>query len=242
MRIRKYTLCWSTALLAGAVLLGGCDVITAQNITDSSGSGMNGGGTGMNGGPGRNGGGMRGMMNADVMGKVISVNGSTLKIELLEQTRSRDQSRTGDRNARPDTDGQSADGTSSANSTAPAPTNSSDPSNPSNTGNAGNTDHAGNAGTDQGTGAGQPLPGGTSPGRQMEMNSTGEEKTLQISGDVQISEGPGMMPQLNAADSKTNSATSAMESTLKLSDLKAGETVMIWYKENTGTVERIMVM
>lgn len=242
MRIRKYTLCWSAALLAGAVLLGGCDVITAQNITDSGSSGMNGGGMGMNGGPGRNDGGMRGMMNADVIGKVISVHGSTLKIELMEQTISRAQSRTGDRNAQPDAAGQTADGISPANSGAPAPTNSTDPSNPSNTGNAGNTDHPGNAGTDQGKGAGQLSPGGAAPGGQMEMNSTGEEKTLQVSGEVQISERPGMTPQLNAADSKTNSATSAMESASKLSDLEAGETVMIWYKENTETVERITVM
>ncbi|WP_017815019.1 hypothetical protein [Paenibacillus shenyangensis] len=232
MRSKKYVWCWSAMLLSGAMLLGGCDVITSQNITANSGAGMNGngGGMGMNGGPGRNGGSMRGMMNADVIGKVISVSGNTLHIELMEQSHSdgQPQARTGST----DTDTPAVQGSPADHSSSSAPTTGSN--RPSDSSNSPGTDH-----TDAGNSQQPPGNEGTN------LNSTGEKRALQVSEEVQISEGPGMMPQINADPSSASTAdpaTAANRSELQLSDLQAGETVMIWYKDNTETVDRITVM
>ncbi|MEO2205508.1 hypothetical protein ABGV42_17385 [Paenibacillus pabuli] len=87
-------------LLAGcAVLLAACDVITAQKITNTgTAQGMNGGGM-INGGPGMNGGMQRGggmndrtggpddmrvAMNADLTGRIVSIDGDTVTLALLE--------------------------------------------------------------------------------------------------------------------------------------------------------------
>ncbi|ANF96645.1 hypothetical protein [Paenibacillus bovis] len=231
MRHKTYALCWSAALLSGAILLSGCDVITAQNIPANGGSGMNGGGMGMNGGPGRNGSSMRGMMNADIIGKVISVNGNMLNIELMEQSRNGTKSEASAGQTRTDTKGSS---TADSSTSAPRPDRNSLP------------DKNGSSDAERST-TGTPQ---QSPGRDgggPELNSTGEKKTLKVSEEVQISEGPGMMPQMStkpstSATDPTNPANPIAGSELQLSDLKAGETVMIWYKQNTETVERITVM
>ena len=141
MRKRVHVILTRLMMLVCSLALVSCDAITAQKITNTgSGSfpGMNGGGRngapGMNGRQGtdraassRNGNSMRGMMNADLMGKILSVDGDTVTVELVE---------------------------------------------------------------------------------------TGEQKTLTISTD----------------------------SAIKTSDLKEGQTIIVWYKENTETVERITVV
>ncbi|SDM21994.1 hypothetical protein SAMN05428961_111113 [Paenibacillus sp. OK060] len=192
MRKNGYLTSAMLLLLTCSVLLSACDVITAQNITNTgSVQGMNGGGM-MNGvGPGMNGGAqrgggqgmngrtggqddMRGMMNADLTGKVISATGSTVTISLLEV---QDNSSTGSTN---------------------------------------------------GNGR-QP---GASRGGSMEMKDTGIEMKLDISEDVDITEGMGM-----GAPGNNQNANSSIQ----VSDLKKGDVVMVWYKENTETVERMVV-
>lgn len=178
-------------LLAGcAVLLAACDVITAQNITNTgTAQGMNGGGM-MNGGPGMNGGmqrgggmndrtggpdDMRGAMSADLTGRIVSIDGDTVTVALLE-----------------------FQGFSSQNST--------------------------NQGQQDGS------PGSGSRG----MNETGVEMKLKLNADVSITEGMEMGRRSNTS-SDTNGA-------IQVSDLKEGDVVMVWYKENTETVERMAVV
>lgn len=117
---------------------------------------------------------MRGMMNADLTGRVISVEGSTVTIALLEV---QDNSTTGSTN---------------------------------------------------GNGR-QP---GVSRGGSTDMKDTGIEMKLNIGDDVNISQGMGM-----GAPGNNQSA----DSSIQVSDLKEGDVVMVWYKENTETVERMVV-
>ncbi|OMF61584.1 hypothetical protein BK141_20615 [Paenibacillus sp. FSL R5-0765] len=161
-------------------MLTACDVITAQNITKTSsaqgmnGGGMpNGGGLGMNGRTPRGGRGTagmndrtgssgmtQGMMNADITGRVISVNGNTVTLALLEVQ---------------DT---------------------------------------------------------SSPSRG--WKDTGMEMKLSISDDVTITEGMGTPRSGNSSPSANSS--------IPVSDLQKEDIVMVWYKDNTETVERVMVV
>ncbi|WP_339189741.1 hypothetical protein MKX33_06495 [Paenibacillus sp. FSL R5-0490] len=105
MQKNKYFTSVTILLLLGcSVMLTACDVITAQNITNTgsaqsmNGGGIpNGGGLGMNGGTPRGGRGTagmndrtgspgmtQGMMDADTTGRVISVNGNTVTLALLK--------------------------------------------------------------------------------------------------------------------------------------------------------------
>lgn len=193
MRKKGYLTSAMLLLFTSTVLLSACDAITAQNITNTGsaqgmngGGMMNGGGPGMNGGTQRGGGGqgmngrtgspdeMRGMMNADLTGRVTSVEGSTVTIALLE---AQDNSSTGSTN---------------------------------------------------GIGR-QP---GASRGGSTDMKDTGIEMKLNIGDDVNISQGMGM-----GAPGNNQSA----DSSIQVSDLKEGDVVMVWYKENTETVERMVV-
>lgn len=190
MRKNGYLISAMLLLLTCSVLLSACDVITAQNITNTgSAQGMNGGGMMNGGGPGMNGGAqrgggqgmngrtggqddMRGMMNADLTGKVISATGSTVTISLLE------------------VEDNSSTGSTNGNGRQP----------------------------------------GASRGGSMEMKDTGIELKLDISEDVDITEGMG-------APGNNQNANSS----LQVFDLKEGDVVMVWYKENTETVERMVV-
>lgn len=190
MRKNGYLISAMLLLLTCSVLLSACDVITAQNITNTgSAQGMNGGGMMNGGGPGMNGGAqrgggqgmngrtggqddMRGMMNADLTGKVISATGSTVTISLLE------------------VEDNSSTGSTNGNGRQP----------------------------------------GASRGGSMEMKDTGIELKLDISEDVDITEGMG------ASGNNQNA-----NSSLQVSDLKEADVVMVWYKENTETVERMVV-
>ncbi|WP_339168518.1 hypothetical protein MKX75_04065 [Paenibacillus sp. FSL R5-0341] len=181
MRKNKYFTSVTLLLLLGcSVMLTACDVITAQNITNTgsaqgmNGGGMpNGGGMGMNGGTprgGRGGTGMndrtgspdmtQGMMDADMTGRVISVNGNTVTLALLEMQ---------------------------------------DTSSPS-----------------------------------MEWKDTGMEMKLDISDDVTITEGMGT-PRSGKSSPSANSS-------IQVSDIQKENIVMVWYKDNTETVERVMVV
>ncbi|MGO4734406.1 hypothetical protein [Paenibacillus sp. 2KB_22] len=181
MRKNKYFTSVTLFLLLGClIMLTACDVITAQNITNTgsvqgmNGFGMpNGGGLGMNGGTSIGGRGTPGMndrtgspdmtqgtMNADITGRVISVNGNTVTLALLEMQ---------------------------------------DTSSPS-----------------------------------MEWKDTGMEMKLNISDDVTITEGVGMARSGNSSPSANSS--------IQVSDLQKENIVMVWYKDNTETVERVMVV
>ncbi|WP_458463953.1 hypothetical protein [Paenibacillus sp.] len=181
MRKNKYFISVTLFLLLGcSVMLTACDVITSQNITNTAsaqgmnGGGMpNGGGLGMNEGTPRGGRGtpgmndrkgspdmMQGMMNADITGRVISVNGTTVTLALLEVQ---------------------------------------DSSSPS-----------------------------------MEWKDTGMEMKLNISDDVAITEGMGTPRSGNSRPSANSS--------IQVSDLQKENILMVWYKDNTETVERMMVV
>ena len=181
MRKNKYFTSVTIILLLGySVMLTACDVITAQNITNTgslqgmNGGGMpNGGSLGMNGGTPRGGRGTpgmndrtgspdmtQGMLNADITGRVISVNGNIVTLALLEVQ---------------------------------------DSASPS-----------------------------------MGWKDTGMEMRLNISDDVTITEGMGTPRSGNSSPSANSS--------IQVSELQKENIVMVWYKDNTETVERMMVI
>ncbi len=193
MRKNRYSVSFLMLLLCGMILLTSCSAITAQQITVNNSGGMGGGGN-------RNA--MRGMMNADLIGKVVSVNGSKITIDVMEQAQRRSTV----------LDDHSAVLSSPSQTTTPNSKRTPDTHTP-------NTDRT--------------LPTDRSDGSTSTMSKTGVEKTITIGEEVSISQITAMMPQTNK-----NSTTT----TLKVSDLKAGQILMIWYKDNTNTVEKISVM
>ncbi|CAH1222100.1 MULTISPECIES: hypothetical protein [unclassified Paenibacillus] len=184
-----------SALIGCSVLLTACDAITAQNIerTGAPGQGMNGfpgmnggggidgGGQGMSRGGRMNGGGtngrngdgaeaMQGMMDADVTGRIVSIEGGTITVDLLEQEQ---------------------------------------------------TDATSNQGRQW-----NPADGNTG------LKETGVEMKISVSDDVQISRGMTMGGPNNRSDSSDD---------MSLSDLKTGDVIRLWYKDNTETAARIVV-
>lgn len=198
MRKNRYSVSLLMLLLCGMILLTSCSALTAQQITLNNSGGMGGGGN-------RNA--MRGMMNADLIGKVVSVNGSKITIDVMEQAQRRS----------PVLNDHSA--TMSSPTDATAPRSSSMPNNSTSNMNTPNTNSTSTA--------------DRRDGNTSNISSTGVEKTISVSEGVTISQITAIMPQSN----KNSTAT-----TLKLSDLKAGQILMIWYKDNTNTVEKISVM
>jgi len=202
MRKIVYSMFISMILFICSMSLISCDAITAQNININSAGGMNGGpvmnsksrsngNPGMNGGPrmdsntSNNGNFMGGMMNADLMGKIISVDGNSIKIEIVEQTQTNKSSNSND----------------------------------------GKQDAKDNNKNKQSQ--------GDFSGDKFEINYTGVDKTLIVNDDVNISQGPSMESQNGNDNSK---------SAIKVADLKKDQIIIIWYKENTETVERISVV
>ncbi|CAJ1316615.1 hypothetical protein [Paenibacillus nuruki] len=192
MREKRYPVSLLLLLLCGMMVLTSCSAITAQRITLNTG--------GMGGGNNRNA--LRGMMNADLIGKIVAVNGSKMTIDVMEQAQRRS----------PAVDDHSAVLSSPSQTTTPNSNITPDTHTP-------NTDRT--------------LPTDRSNGSTSTMSKTGVEKTITIGEEVSISQITAMMPQSN----KNSTAT-----TLKVSDLKAGQILMIWYKDNTNTVEKISVM
>lgn len=192
MRKKRYPVSLLLLLLCGMMVLTSCSAIIAQRITLNTG--------GMGGGNNRNA--MRGMMNADLISKIVSVNGSKITIDVMEQAQ---RSSTA-------LDDHSAVLSSPSQTNTPNSNRTPDTHTP-------NTDRT--------------LPTDRSDGSTSTMSKTGVEKTITIGEEVSISQITAMMPQTN----KNSTAT-----TLKVSDLKAGQILMIWYKDNTNTVEKISVM
>ena len=193
MRKKRYPVLLILLLLCGMMVLTSCSAITAQQIPLNSTSTMGGGNN-------RNA--MRGMMNADLIGKIVSVNGSKITIDVMEQAQRRSTV----------LDDHSAVLSSPSQTTTSNSKRTPDTHTP-------NTDRT--------------LPTDRSDGSTSTMSKTGVEKTITIGEEVSISQITAMMPQTNK-----NSTTT----TLKVSDLKAGQILMIWYKDNTNTVEKISVM
>lgn len=86
------------SILALSMLLAACDAITAQNIPSTTSTAFNNGaglgganaqigmpGGGFGGGFGGNMGGMREAIDSDLLGRIVSVNGDTVTLELLER-------------------------------------------------------------------------------------------------------------------------------------------------------------
>lgn len=192
MRKKRYPVSLLLLLLCGMMVLTSCSAITAQRITLNTG--------GMGGGNNRNA--LRGMMNADLIGKIVAVNGSKMTIDVMEQAQRRSTA----------LDDHSAVLSSPSQTATPSSKPTLDTHKPD---------------------TGRTLPTDRSNGSTSTMSKTGVEKTITIGEEVSISQITAMMPQSN----KNNTAT-----TLKVSDLKAGQILMIWYKDNTNTVEKVSVM
>lgn len=204
MRKMIYKIFIIMVLVICSMSLSSCTAITAQNITHTgSGRGMNGnpgmnggggmnggpGGQGMNGGPGMDGNARgNGMAKADLTGKIVSVDGSSIKIQLAEQEQNNKSSN-------------------------------------SNGGNQNAKDNQNNDNNKQSQGG--------FPGGMLEQSYTGAIKTITVNDNVKISQRAGMGQQNKNDNSK---------STIKVSDLKKDQVIMIWYKANTETVERISII
>ncbi|AKN31412.1 hypothetical protein Ccar_11310 [Clostridium carboxidivorans P7] len=198
------------ALFVCSMSLTSCKAITAQNITNmGSGQGMNGGG--MNGGPGMDG---NRMSNADLIGKIVSVDGNTIKIEVAKQD--------SNGNAAPDMKGnQNANGTPNMNDNQASKGMSNTNGSSNVNGNQSNNNNDS-----------RKPPQGGFPDGKLELSYTGEAKTITVNSDVKISERTAMPGQNRNDNSKSST---------KVSDLKKGQVIMIWYKQNTKAVERISV-
>lgn len=197
MRKKFYTMFLITLLIVCSMLFVSCEAITAQNInTDSLGSGLGLGGLNahpwMNGGPSRTRSSNMNlnneMMNADLMGKIISVNGSSIELELIDQ----------------------------AKNSQPSPSNDVKQNTKDNKNNDNNNTQSSK----------------DIQGEMPNINFTGTYKTITVSDDVDISQ-LGRMQRQNH--------NNASKSTLTLSSLKKNEIIMGWYKENTETVDKIIV-
>lgn len=159
-------------LLISSMSLVSCKAIEAQKITNTGDMSGIGGNPGMNGGPHMNGNtrGNENFTNANLTGKIVSVDGNSIKIQLAEQANNNSNNK------------QSQT---------------------------------------------------VFPGHMLEKNYTGATKTVTVTDDFKISQGQNMRGQNKTGNSK---------SSVKVSDLKAGQIIMIWYKQNTETVERISIV
>lgn len=252
---KAYATSVMTVLLGSALLLSACNPITSQHISLNASAGSGVGAGMMRGGMdgGRNAG-MRSMMNADAIGRVVSVSANAIKVELMESTRSSKRNES--------TNTGTSDTTGAATGTGAA----------AGTGNR--------AAQGIGNGSRSSEFGGTSAS---DYTTTGEQKTITLATNVQISEISSLMrqggnaggfgggapagmggtatgsPDANAgnkpdgggnpagAGNPAGSATGTMStpngnSEMKASDLKAGDIVMIWYKDDTQTAERITIL
>ncbi|EKQ58298.1 MULTISPECIES: hypothetical protein [unclassified Clostridium] len=195
MRKRVYSIFIIMLLYICSLELVSCEAITAQNININSAGGAN-GGQRMNGGPRPNGGSDENnrnligeMMNADIMGKIISIDGNSINIELIEQ---------------------------------PQNSKSSNINNDKQNANSNQNNDNNNKQSQRGFQRNVP-----------EMNYTGTYKTITVGDDVNIAQ------ELNIGRENQNDD---LKSSIKISDLKKDQIIMIWYKENTETVDRISVV
>ncbi|NMM64924.1 hypothetical protein HBE96_20230 [Clostridium sp. P21] len=205
------------ALFICSISLTSCKAITAQNITNTGSSqGMNGGGMNDNK-----------MSNADLIGKIVSVDGNTIKIEVAKQNSNGNKNV----NGASSTNGNAASDMNGSQNTNGAPKmngNQALKGIPNTNGSSSVNSNQANKNNDD-----RKSPQGGFPGGKLELSYTGETKTITANSDVKISERTGM-PGQNENDS--------LKSSTKISDLKKGQVIMIWYKQNTKTVERISVM
>ncbi|WP_297426322.1 hypothetical protein [Clostridium sp.] len=201
MRKRVYGMFIIMLLYICSLSLVSCEAITAQNININSAGGANGrlginggqrmnGGSRLNGGPDDNNGNLKSeMINADLMGKIISIDGNSINIELIEMSQnSKSQNINNDKQ------------------------------------NANRNQNNDNNNKQFQRGFQRNVP---------EMNYTGTYKTITVSDDVNISQ------ELNIGRENQNDD---LKSSIKVSDLKKDQIIMIWYKENTETVDRISVV
>ncbi|OPJ57328.1 hypothetical protein [Clostridium chromiireducens] len=177
MRKIVYSMFTIMSLFISSISLVSCEAITAQNININSGGGMNGGPRG-NGNQGNNGNFIGTIMNTNIMGKIISIEGNSIMIELVEQTQ---------------------------NSKTLNSNRNQNNKNKKSSKEVQETTH--------------------------EFNGTGIEKTVIINDNVDISQASIMKNQNDNA-----------KSSMKISDLEKDQIIMIWYKEDTETVERISVI
>ncbi|WPC39994.1 hypothetical protein [Clostridium sp. JS66] len=199
------------ALLVCSMSLTSCKAITAQNITNTgSGQGMNG----------------NRMSNADLIGKIVSVDANTIKLKIAKQNSNGNKNVNGTSS----TKGNAAsdmNGNQNANVTPNMNDNQASKGMPNTNGILNGNGNQNNNNDNR-----KPPQGGF-PGGKLELSYTGETKTITVNSDVKILERTGI-PGRNGNDSSKLST--------KISDLKKGQVIMIWYKQNTKTVERISLM
>lgn len=266
MRYKKTAAALS--LVGLSAMLAACDAITAQHIPSSTttafnnGAGLGGRGAQM-GMPGSFAdGGLGGMIDgvvdeafdADVIGRISKVDGNTVQLELLKQG----ASSAGDGAHSP---GGAADGQTDWTSTGESLTLtlssevriSSGSSAFSGEGGRGSAGRRGSARGDSGAA----MPGGGMPGNgNGSGDSGGSASGGSMPGNGASSDGaandrpasrdslPGDLSGSAASgDSTAGSVPSADASAVgSVADLKAGQIVMVWYKEGSKTVDRVRIL
>lgn len=178
-------------LLICSISLVSCKAITAQNITNTtSNQGMMNGGAGGPGGQGMIGSTRNDKITmADLTGKILSIDGNSIKIQLAEQTQN-NKSQNSDSKVQ-------------------------------------------NTNSNQSKGTNRQFQRGFS-GSVPQLSYTNTTKTITVNDSVNISQRTMNVGRQNKNDNS--------KSTIKVSDLKKGEVIMVWYKANTETVERINVV
>lgn len=232
MRKIVYSIFIVITLFICSMSLTSCEAIMAQNITNTGSSqGMNGGG-GMNDNK---------MFNADLTGKIVSVDGNAIKIEVAKQNENNKSSNSNfGKQASNDNKNISGDSSTNGNATTGmngnqkpnGATNMNDNQAPKGIPNTNISSNVNGNQSNTNNGNSKPPQGGLAE-RKLELNYTGETKTITVNSDVKISKRTAM-PHQNGKESS--------KSYIKVEELEKGQVIMIWYKQNTKTVERISVM
>lgn len=175
-----------TLLVTCSIFFVSCESITAQNINTDSISSMN-SDPNMQNDPGSKMNLSNKNMNSDIIGKIISVDGNLITLEMIEQTETNKTSNSNDEKQ-----------------------NTIDKQNNNN----------------------RKSKRYFSLNR-FKINFTGDYKTLEVNTDADIWQESSMGSQNENNTSK---------STVKISDLKKDQIIMIWYKENTEIVDKICVV
>lgn len=264
MRYKKTAAALS--LVGLSALLAACDAITAQHIPSSTttafnnGAGLGGRGAQM-GMPGSFAdGGLGGMIDgvvdeafdADVIGRISEVDGNTVRLELLKQG----ASSAGDGAHSP---GGSADGQTDWTSTGESLTLtlssevriSSGSSAFSGESGRGSGSRRGSARGDSGaampgggiSGNGSSNSGGSAPGGSMPGNGASSDGAANDRPASRDSLPGDLSGSVASGGSTAGSVPSADASAVgSVADLKAGQIVMVWYKEGSKTVDRIRIL
>jgi hypothetical protein len=266
-RYRRHTLAMMTVLLGSVLLLSACNPITSQNIKLSAAAASGTGAGMMRPMTGMRDAGMRELANPDLIGRVISVTGDKVKVELMESS-------TGSAGSSSRNSDQSAGNKGSTSS--PGATSGTSSSDYTATGKhktitmsdevqitqmstlmerAGRGE--GMSRNADGTGGGNWIGAGsrsdtsaTGTGQQGNTNDpTGAGSMGANSNPAMPGDPSGNMPGFAPPGAGTGSdrpergtGSSGSDMTSKQAELKTGDIVMIWYEEGEAIAKRIVIL